>query len=69
MIKTIAVALALTLVLSGCAKNPAFDRSMRKLLVGHDGLTCSEHYEELLIEGYSQESARSSYQACLDGDS
>ena len=32
--KTFTVVLALTMILSGCAKNPAFDRAMTDILIG-----------------------------------
>ncbi|WP_415156839.1 hypothetical protein [Maritalea sp.] len=65
MTKNLVLGLILLAVLSGCARNPQTDLAIRKFLVGYDGLSCSEAYQEYLNDGETQEMADANYEICI----
>ncbi len=64
---TLTFSLLIATVIAGCTRNAETDLALRKFLVGHDGLSCSESYSEMLKEGETQQYAQENYDRCING--
>lgn len=63
--KYVVLGLIVTTVLGGCSPSAQSDVAFRKLMLGYNGLTCAEGYQESLNDGDSQERADTYYETCI----